>query len=113
MILLVAVGLACLFVGIVVGAAITARTLHVLHVAEMERFGNMMTVGLPQVIEPEIVDAPPDAVDRARAQIHRDRVANGVVVLQQRYRDQGLTLSDEEAALQVEAMLQGRVPVSE
>jgi hypothetical protein len=111
--LLVAVGLASFFAGVVSGIIITSRALTAMHHSEMERFGNMMTVGLPQVIEPEIVNADPDAAARIRADIHRERVANGVVVLQQRYRDQGLVLSDEEAALQVEAMLQGRVPVPE
>jgi hypothetical protein len=115
--LLVAVGLGCftigIFGGIIAGAVLATKTLTKMHLGEMERFGNMMTIGVPQVAEPEIVGADPDAAARVRAQIHKDRVDNGVAVLQQRYRDQGMTLSDEEAVIQVEAMLSGRSPVPE
>lgn len=105
--------LAALFAGVVLGAVAVAIVLTRLHLRELERYGSMMTMGVPSAAEPEIVSASPDAVARARAEIHKDRVANGVAVLQQRYKDQGLTLPDEEAEIQVEAMLLGRSPVPE
>ena len=106
-----AAGVFGLLLGMLAGIALCTRVLTRLHIAEIERFGNMLSVGMPTVAEPEIVDAPPDAVARARKQIHDDRVSNGIAVLQQRYRDQGLVLSDEEAKVQVEAMLMGNSPV--
>jgi hypothetical protein len=100
-----------LLTGVVIGIVLCTKALTRMHLAELERFGNMLSVGSPTIDEPEIVDAPPDAVARARAEIHKDRVSNGIAVLQQRYKDQGLTLTDEEARVQVEAMLVGNSPV--
>ena len=113
--ILIAVGAVCFIFGVlggmILGIVLSTRWLTRQHVAEIERFGNMISVGAPTIEMPEIVDAPPDAVARARSQIHKDRVENGMAVLQQRYKDQGMTLSDEEARVQVEAMLVGNSPV--
>lgn len=109
--LVIAVGVACLAAGLIIGAVLTVRWMDRRHVAELERMENMLTVGSPLVPEPEMVSQQPDAVGRARAQIHEDTVAKGIEQLKQKYKERGLTLSDDEARIQVEAMLLGKPPV--
>lgn len=109
--LLVAVGLGSFMAGVVVGILLASQSLTRMHIAEMDRFGNMLAVGSPLAEPPEIVSADPDAAQRVRQQIHDDRVANGMDVLKQRYHDQGLAITDDEARIQVEAMLLGNPPV--
>ena len=109
--LLVAVGLAAFALGVIAGIVLAAQALTRMHLAEMERFGNMLSIGSPSQEPPEIVSADPDAAARVRKQIHDDRVENGMNVLKQRYHDQGLAITDDEARIQVEAMLLGNPPV--
>lgn len=112
MILLIAsVAVAAFALGLIVGCVLTVRWMDRRHVAELERMGNMLTTGTPVIPEAEIVSQQPDAVARTRAQIHEETVANGIEKLKARYKDAGLSLTDEEARIQVEAMLLGKPPV--
>ncbi len=82
-------------------------------IAELDRMANMMTIGSPTAAPPEVYSPEPDAVGRARARIHEDRVESGVQTIKQRYEQAGIGITDEEARLQVESMLLGRSPVPE
>lgn len=81
------------------------------HREELLRFANMLSSGSPVAEDPEIINAPPDAIARARERIRNDRIENGIAVLKDKYAAQGLSISDEEAKIQVEAMLVGNSPV--
>lgn len=105
------IGIVGVLAGYIVGTFVTAFILHRMHKGELERFANFTQFGTPSAPLPEIVSPQPDATARIQHEIHESRVANGIAVIQQRYKDQGLTISDEEARIQVEAMLMGRSPV--
>lgn len=78
------------------------------HAEELRRMANMKMAGVPEIPAAVRIPMKPDAEARAAADIREDTIRRGMENLQMRYREQGLTLSDEEARTQVEAMIAGR-----
>lgn len=78
------------------------------HAEELRRMANMKMAGVPEIPAAVRIPMKPDAEARAAADIREDTIRRGMEALQVKYREQGLTLSDEEARTQVEAMIAGR-----
>lgn len=92
------------------GMMIERRVSALIHEGEMQRLVNLLTIG---VIEPkaERMPQPPSAEKRALSMITEDRIANAAAVIIDKYKEKGMTISEEEAMLQARAMLAGRSPL--
>jgi hypothetical protein len=100
-----------ILLGFVIGQETYRRLAEPRHVRELERLANLLRYGqaeLPQAVK---MPGPPDAVRVLHKKIHDDRVNNAAAVIMDAYKEKGLTISEEEARLQVESMIAGRAPV--
>lgn len=92
----------------------------------VDRLVEMATkaVAPPPVAEAERTPAEPDAETRVREIVSIDvaaqnraaqdeRIAIGADAIRRQYQQMGLTISEDEARLQAEAMLAGRAPVAD
>lgn len=78
-----------------------------LHREELDRLGNMVQSGRPVIPDAEALPPRPDAELRMLTSIREDQITRGAEQLKAMYAESNLVLSDEEARLQANAMLQG------
>lgn len=104
--------LAGLCLGWAIGQEVTRRIMEPHHLAELKRMATLLQYGSLTLEPSRRFEGPPDAMQRAQKRIHDDKVKNGTAVIVDLYKQKGLTISEEEARLQVEAMLAGKDPLS-
>lgn len=98
--------------GFSIGQEVARRVMEPHHLAELKRMAILLQYGTLTLEPARKLEGPPDAMQRAQKRIHDDKVKNGTAVILQMYKDKGLQISEEEARLQVEAMIAGRDPIS-
>lgn len=101
-----------LFAGLAIGQEVARRIMEPRHLAELKRMATLLQYGTLTLEPARKIDPPPDAMQRAQKRIHDDKVRNGTTVLMGLYKDKGIPISEEEARLQVEAMIAGCDPLS-
>lgn len=115
--LLYAVGIASLSLGIGLGFFLASRLFTEVHRAEIARLSNMMLHGRPDAPKATRLPTPEPVELRARKMIRSaevveaERLTKAATKLQEMYQERGLTLTDEDALMQVQRMSNGEAPV--